>query len=92
MDYYSKYLKYKQKYLNLKQMNGGNQPQCPRYIIFAGPYYYAEGGWGDYFDVADTLAEAKRSYKNALQVQLIDWAHVVDMTTKTIIIDSLSKV
>ena len=25
-DYYSKYLKYKQKYLNLKKMIGGNNP------------------------------------------------------------------
>lgn len=50
-----------------------------RYLGFAGPKYYPEGGWGDFRGDFDTLDEAIRSCEaegpdNATGL----WAHVVD--------------
>lgn len=91
MDYYQKYIKYKSKYLKLKQQNGGREDKKIdfRYIIFSNGYYYPIGGWEDFFDTADTLDEAKRIYEEALKVN--DWAHVVDITNKKIIYNSWVK-
>ena len=89
-DNYKKYLKYKQKYLNLKQMHGGKKAiSCPNYIIFSGNVYYPTGGWEDFYDTAETLANAKHSYRNAIDMN--GWAHVVDMTSKKIILNSWPK-
>ena len=88
-DNYKKYIKYKKKYLNLKQMRGGETLACPKYIIFSGMNYYPSGGWEDFFDTADTLKEAKISYENGITIN--GWAHVVDMSNKTIILNSWPK-
>ena len=78
-----KYKKYKRKYLNLRKAKNIN---CPRYIIFAGAQYYPSGGWEDYFDSANTLEEAKRSYENGIEKK--GWAHIVDMENNKIILNS----
>jgi len=89
-NYYDKYMKYKKKYLNLKQIHDNENLPCDRYIIFSGAHYYANGGWNDFFDTTNTLEKAKKIYKNALQLN--DWAHIVDTTNKKIIYGSHSSV
>ena len=89
-NYNKKYIKYKHKYLNLKQMQGGLKTiRCPNYIIFSGDVYYPSGGWEDFYDTAESLLDAEHSYKNAININ--GWAHVVDMNTKKIIFNSWPK-
>lgn len=91
-DYHQKYLKYKRKYLNLKQMHGGKKLSCLRYMIFSGGEeylvagYYPRGGFKDFFGIAETLDQAKKIYKNGIKMN--HWAHIVDMSNKKIILDS----
>ena len=66
--YYYKYLKYKTKYLDLKEnLNKNKILKNHRYLIFAGFQYYPEGGWEDYYDGTNSLDDAKDIYYKVLE-------------------------
>jgi hypothetical protein len=55
-----------------------------RYLVFAAPTYYPEGGWGDFDSDHDSLesAEAKRK-----SIHTRFWfSHIVDLETGKIVI------
>ena len=64
-----------------------------RYAVFAGDIYYPAGGWSDFkgsFDLPDDAkAEAVRwtSPAKGRQYPRHDWAHVVDLTDGSEILD-----
>ena len=82
VDYFKKYRKYKLKYLNLKEMEGGKSLKCYRYIVFSGSQYYPAGGWDDFVAMTETLNEAKQIYKDLLKYDEWTWAHIIDMKNK----------
>ena len=47
----------------------------PQYALFAGDHYYPLGGWDDYVDTFETIAEARAGV-----APTADWAHVVDLS------------
>ena len=66
--YYYKYLKYKTKYLDLKENRNKNKIlKYHRYLIFAGIQYYTQGGWEDYYGAANSLDDAKDIYYEVLE-------------------------
>lgn len=60
-----------------------------RYLVFNGHRYYPEGGWLDYcgategVDAAKVLALQPRPYMGSW----VDWAHIVDSATSTIVLE-----
>ena len=50
------------------------------FMLFAGYRYYPSGGWGDFVQVFDTLADAESVGKDLLE-DGCDWAHVVNSIT-----------
>lgn len=57
------------------------------FILFAGDYYYPEGGWNDIVGVFDNIEDAKncalagnREFKRDYQ-----WWHIVDMAVRKIV-------
>ena len=85
-DYFSKYRKYKLKYLASKELSGGKKEYHPgfKYIIFSGDMYYPSGGWYDFVGTVDTLDEAKKVYEK--KKKLAYWVHVVDMESGKIVL------
>lgn len=77
VDYYKKYIKYKNKYNNLKYSLDN------RYVIFAGETYYPSEGWKDFYDVAKTLEDAKKISARALKEN--DWVQIIDFDHKQIV-------
>ena len=112
IDYHKKYIKYKTKYLQLKNnqkggsWNNSGQNEAasiaertdslvnnfPKYMVFSGDRYYAEGGWHDIVGTAKTLEEAKILYKKGFNTigrhgPQERWAHIVDIEANEIILD-----
>jgi hypothetical protein len=94
-NYYYKYLKYKKKYLKLKE----NQPA--RYGIFAGFLYYPDGGYSDFYDATNSLDDANKIYDGIINKKIkckpvhnyyeddpcyYDWVQVVDRVSNEIIL------
>ena len=52
-----------------------------RYILFAGDYYYPEGGVYDLVGSSDTVIEAKETHEKFLSDIGGDWAHILDIKT-----------
>ena len=50
-----------------------------RYLLFAGDDYYPAGGWGDFVDSYDSVAEAIAAL--GAGDRRYDWFHVVDSQT-----------
>jgi hypothetical protein len=48
-----------------------------RYLVFAGPRYYPEGGWGDFRNAYDTLEEAIAF--SSLMPTADYWTHIIDL-------------
>ena len=53
-----------------------------RFLIFAGLEYYPMGGWGDFYDSAETVEDALEKLAHA---QCNDWWQIVDSTTGTVV-------
>lgn len=49
-----------------------------RYLIFAGPWCYPNGGWGDFVSAHNTITEVKETIKT---LPITDWFEVVDTQT-----------
>lgn len=49
-----------------------------RYLVFAGDYYYPNGGWDDLKAEFDTYAEVAA---NLCKFDNYDWVHVIDCLT-----------
>lgn len=61
-----------------------------RYLLFAGPDYYAYGGWLDFRGDYKTVAAAKAAHTrlkppSESEVEDIEWAHIVDTETGAIV-------
>jgi uncharacterized HAD superfamily protein len=65
-----------------------------RYLLFVGGAYYPRGGWLDFHGAFDSVVDAETYVTNNPKFlecpddeyeSLIDWAHVVDTTTKRIV-------
>jgi hypothetical protein len=58
----------------------------PRYLVFFGTSYYANGGWLDFYSSADTLEKALADARSAMaEDDGLDWCHIVDASTMTIV-------
>lgn len=62
------------------------------YLVFAGDDLYPDGGWRDFQTVVNDYTDAVRAARVAMQSPLYgcinmprDWAHVVDMSTLSIV-------
>jgi hypothetical protein len=53
-----------------------------RYLLFAGPEYYASGGFHDFADSFATQLEARQ----AAESMSVDWWHVFDVETRKIVL------
>lgn len=53
-----------------------------RYILFAGSFYYPNGGTNDMRGNYRTIEEAIKAYN---ELQSVDWGHILDTTTGEII-------
>lgn len=53
------------------------------FLLFAGDAYYPKGGWNDLKGAYETLDEAQVAM--LLINEKIDWAHIVDLKTNTIV-------
>jgi hypothetical protein len=54
-----------------------------QFLLFAGAFYYASGGWDDFVDSFDTVEEAHDYVDVAAKErpQDYDWHHIVDSNT-----------
>lgn len=52
-----------------------------RYLVFAGDFYYPDGGWSDFAGIRDDVADAACLGKSTNG----DWWHVVDLESMTIV-------
>lgn len=50
-----------------------------RFILFAGDFYYPQGGMDDFVDSENTLKEAKELSEG------YEWAHVLDIETGSVV-------
>lgn len=53
-----------------------------RFLLFAGPSYYPEGGWNDFVGDFDTSLEAKIKANEFVSKDY--WAHIFDTEEKSI--------
>ena len=59
-----------------------------RYLLFAGTNYYPAGGWKDFRDSYDSLAEAMKcgeEFTIEPTAPLYDWWHIVDLEEGAVI-------
>jgi len=61
-----------------------------RFLLFAGDYYYAAGGWADFRGSFATLDEArteamKTEHRHPLSKDLETWWQIVDAQTESVI-------
>lgn len=56
---------------------------CPRYLVFAGFFYYPCGGWEDLAGTADTYESALIMAQDALE-KGYEWRHIVDLEAMTV--------
>ena len=59
---------------------GSKRPR--RYLVFAGTFYYPEGGWNDFYKDTDSLDEAIKYCKYYLEKEApkgYGWCHIVDI-------------
>lgn len=52
-----------------------------RYALFMGDYAWPLGGWSDLAGTYDTVGEAREAFIDSFA----DWAHVVDLTTRSVV-------
>jgi hypothetical protein len=53
-----------------------------RYLLFAGPEYYASGGFHDFINCFASPSEARQ----AAESMRVDWWHVFDVETRKIVL------
>jgi hypothetical protein len=51
-----------------------------RFALFAGDYYYPEGGWDDLVATFNSRYEAEKHYEKH-QKECGDWYHIIDLST-----------
>ena len=50
-----------------------------RYLLFHGTHYYPSGGWEDFHDSYDSVADAEAEIKTRKAEEYFwDWHHIVD--------------
>jgi hypothetical protein len=69
-----------------------------RFLLFAGELYYPCGGWRDFIDSFDTLAEAEAKADKLLKIppgnpnddaeDYIDWYEIVDTSQMQVKVES----
>ena len=58
--------------------------EVKRYLVFAGSFYYPNGGGNDFVFATDDLDEA-RDKRNKYKKEAFDWSHIFDNETLEII-------
>lgn len=55
------------------------------FALFFGHKYYPSGGWSDFQEFFASPEEAKHSFEDDQDHDILDWMHVVDMRAGTIV-------
>lgn len=51
-----------------------------RFLLFAGPYYYPAGGWGDFQGDFDSIVAARRKLIE-IPGEMREWLQIIDSQT-----------
>jgi len=69
--------------------SGGSAAVARRFVLLGGECYYAAGGFNDFLSSHDTLeaalVEAKRRVDSAWSRESVDWWHVWDCGTNSVV-------